>query len=872
MIEKPKFSVIIPVHNSCKTVAETIESVINQTIGFENNIHLVVVDDGSTDASCEVIKKYVSLYPDNIEYIYQKNQGVAVARNTGLERARGRYINFLDAEDLWDNNAFEKTYTFFEENYDEIDIIATRIRALGGKDGYHFLDYKFTGDRIVDIQNEYKVPQMSLRSTFIKHESLKDIKAEALSSINEDVLIVTEVIFRKSKIGLLRSVDYLYRKNIEQILSTDRQYRQKDSYINVPPNIYGEVLRQSENRFGCIIPYAQYLVANDISLKLKTQKIRPTCLCNDEWLEFIQQLHIIMDQIDDSYFLGLKKVSFVEKAKCLKFKNGDNYDCSKLLKKIHIKLDILEIRKGRLYLSGRSFCEYLSDEYSIYIQDLVSQKKYFIDNKLTPAYDTLGVDGEILFRGTTFEIVLPINNRAKYVFYVKKDGEKAQKVTLKKGAFSRLSKLEGSYFVSDNKIIYHQNNSIIITEKTLKKQVSRNIRLIKEIRSLRVDCALAIRRHAKLLRIGKPIWLIYDRADRAGDNAEALFKFLQKTNAKKKYRLVFAVSKRSSDYGRMKQFGKVVDWESERFKEYFIAADKIISSQWSYGSGNGATTRITNPTLNPFGEDRYVYQDLLNSDFVFLQHGITKDDISSFGHRNKRNVKLFITAAKKEYKSIAEGNYGYQDNQVVLTGFPRYDDLCDKRQNILLFLPTWRQGIQNYNNEEFCKTEYYIFYEKLINDKDLIHAMEEKGYHGLFCVHPVLMNNGKGNAFKGNDTIKIINKTADYTDLFKKGALLITDYSSVAMDFAYLKKPVVYSQFDKDSFFSNHTYTEGYFSYERDGFGSVCYDYDTTVRTIIDLIKHNCEMDNLYKNRVKDFFAYNDNCNCQRVYKEIEKM
>jgi len=89
-------SVIIPTHNRASLVIEAIDSVIRQDI--ENCwIEIIVIDDGSTDNTKDVLK----IYDDKIRYIYQENQGAGVARNRGIEEARGEWISFLDSDDRW---------------------------------------------------------------------------------------------------------------------------------------------------------------------------------------------------------------------------------------------------------------------------------------------------------------------------------------------------------------------------------------------------------------------------------------------------------------------------------------------------------------------------------------------------------------------------------------------------------------------------------------------------------------------------------------------------------------------------------------------------------------------------------------------------
>ena len=87
-----------------------------------------------------------------------------------------------------------------------------------------------------------------------------------------------------------------------------------------------------------------------------------------------------------------------------------------------------------------------------------------------------------------------------------------------------------------------------------------------------------------------------------------------------------------------------------------------------------------------------------------------------------------------------------------------------------------------------------------------------------------------------------------------------------------LKKPVVYTQFDRESFFEGHLYSEGYFSYEEDGFGPIEYNYEDTVQRIISYIETGCKMEDKYQARVTSFFKYVDTNNCERVYKAITEI
>lgn len=111
------FSVIVPLYNKSSTINRAINSVLNQTF---TDYELIIVNDGSTDNSLSEINKYVNF--KNINIINQKNQGVSVARNTGILRAKGELITFLDPDDEWEPNHLESIYDVYK-SCDKIDAI-----------------------------------------------------------------------------------------------------------------------------------------------------------------------------------------------------------------------------------------------------------------------------------------------------------------------------------------------------------------------------------------------------------------------------------------------------------------------------------------------------------------------------------------------------------------------------------------------------------------------------------------------------------------------------------------------------------------------------------------------------------------------------
>lgn len=126
-------SVIIPVFNGAKFIVEAIDSVLSQTFPADE---IIIIDDGSTDESAQIINSH---YGDKVKYIYQENKGVSQARNHGIKLAQGKYIAFLDQDDMYLPNKLQQEINLFNENPEAL-IISSKWR------------YIFTND---DLKNSF---------------------------------------------------------------------------------------------------------------------------------------------------------------------------------------------------------------------------------------------------------------------------------------------------------------------------------------------------------------------------------------------------------------------------------------------------------------------------------------------------------------------------------------------------------------------------------------------------------------------------------------------------------------------------------------------------------------------------------------------
>lgn len=158
-------SIIIPVYNGEKYVSEAIKSALAQTY---KNIELLLINDGSTDSSADVIRPYLN--DNRIVYIEQQNAGVASARNTAIGVAKGKYIGFLDQDDLWHKNKLEEQVAILE-NDENIALIHSKqdfIDSQGNKINFNWI-IGGTGDCFADIfiKNKIAVLTVLIRKTIL---------------------------------------------------------------------------------------------------------------------------------------------------------------------------------------------------------------------------------------------------------------------------------------------------------------------------------------------------------------------------------------------------------------------------------------------------------------------------------------------------------------------------------------------------------------------------------------------------------------------------------------------------------------------------------------------------------------------------------
>ena len=325
--------------------------------------------------------------------------------------------------------------------------------------------------------------------------------------------------------------------------------------------------------------------------------------------------------------------------------------------------------------------------------------------------------------------------------------------------------------------------------------------------------------------------------------------------AKEKLKRLVGLTKGDENFMKVREIGKVIPYRSVKHRMYVLFAEFII------------TSHPDNTVIYPFWGNYKHLSGLARSKTVFLQHGVTKDNVSEWLNDYDKPLAMISCVSEREKESFKNPEYGYDSEIVKVLGFPRFDRLENNSRKEIVLMPSWRRQLDQLSAAEFVKSDFYNNLNALLSNKEFIDWATNEGYTLIFKPHRNLHK--FIDTFTKHPSVKFDLNLSNYSETFNNASILVTDYSSVAFDFAYMKKPVIYYQFGQNYHFDVEN---AYFSYEEDGFGPVCRSQDELRDYILKIIDNNLEMEETYKKRVDDFFKYHDRNNSRRVYEEILKL
>jgi hypothetical protein len=368
-------------------------------------------------------------------------------------------------------------------------------------------------------------------------------------------------------------------------------------------------------------------------------------------------------------------------------------------------------------------------------------------------------------------------------------------------------------------------------------------------------------------------WVLMDRVINADDNGERLFEYLRAKRPE--VNAWFVVEKDTPDWRRLRAAGvrRVVAYGSFDWKMLMLNARWLLSSH--------ADVAITNPP----GLMRALKGPTWR--YGFLQHGVIKDDLSKW--LNRKEMDLFVVSTRDELASITADDTAYlaTTKETRLTGLPRFDRLLAKARrhppsdrDLIIVAPTWRQFLTDYQGptgprpltDAFWGSDYLRNWEALLRSPRFAEAAAARGWHIGFMPHPN-MQPALARLDLPPHVEPMTFEGVDVQELYARCALLVTDYSSVAFNIAYIEGPVVYFQFDREEMLRGaHLGRPGYFDYGTDGFGPVATDLGAAVDAVVAAIEHGPSPTSEYRTRIDATFPLRDGGACARVVAAIEEV
>ena len=874
------FSVIIAVYNTGRYLDDSIGSLINQTVGFDK-IQIILVDDGSTDNSKEICLKYQKEFSNNIIYKKIEHGGVSRARNVGLDYATGEFINFLDADDKWAPRALEYVLLFFENNTN-VDIVAGRLLFFEAINAYHPLDYKFYETRVVNLTKEYNCIHLSGPSSFFRKFLIKGKKFMEGVFSGEDTIFINNILLLNPIIGYIREAIYYYRRRADHSSAVQNQVQKVDFYFSQLKYVGQYLIDKSKELYNKVVPFIQFYIGYNDLFRILSPAFK--FLNSTNFIRYCKAIEDQLNQIEDKYILEQKFTSYKNKIFALSKKyNRDlryeiSYKNNLLLYSGYIIMNLksnnniiiwrfFELKGNKLHLEGKDDFWMPRETYFFYCK--IGNKTFFPNYKSYSGYDYYTMYG-LIEKGRIVIFNILIQNMEEQIiqFFISYNGINVE-IFPSLGDFTHIPNVKDGYYSTEKFLIKIIKKRFCIYSYNQMLEISFEKQYYIYLKSIRKEKIINLRKKCKKFHCKKnkkkQIWIINDRQYQAGDNGEYFFRYLIDKKIKEKM-IYFAIKKECNDYIRLKKYGNILDLGSKEHLELFLKSKKIISSI------------LDSWVTNPFGEEQKYIKDLFNFDFIFVQCGLIKDDFSNIMNRIIKNDILFITSSKREYKSILASKYSYNINNILLTGLPRFDNLVEakkkfNKEKIILIFPTWRpyisleKDISTYKyiySDKFKNTEFFKFYNGLINHKKLLSNMNQFNYTGILCLHPYFSEQKKD--FSSNDYF-LINDLCNYQELLVKASLFITDYSNLFFDFAYIKKPLIYTQFDNEKY--RKYQHRSYFNYKKDGFGPVCFDIECTVYEIIKEININCTLKNNYLRKIQKFFSFSDTNNNDKIFYTI---
>jgi glycosyltransferase involved in cell wall biosynthesis/CDP-glycerol glycerophosphotransferase (TagB/SpsB family) len=833
------FSVISAVYNVEKYLDDYFRSLTTQSIDFRSRIEVVLVDDGSTDRSAKIIRRWQKSYPKNVKYLHKANGGPGSARNLGLDQVSNDWVTFIDPDDFVDPRYFEEVAgAIGRHELPEHAVVSGNITRYIEKTrailDNHPLRFRYaSGERMVAVESAPRDIQLSVNNAFFRRRALQQAAIrfdERIRPSFEDAHFIVSYLTARpdTKILFVPRAKYLYRFREDH--SSILQTRDARPELHAAELEHGHLalLEQASRTSGHAPVYVQNVVLYSLSWRLNSlvDNVAAALIPEPQKDESERWLRAICSHIDVETIL--------------------DYDIANL--PYAFRLGILNRFKDtqpsvpRVEVTGYDDARGLVRLVYWSRHEKPSATFSSAGTAVAPVWKKLR-PRRFLGRPFIFEHIawVPIGRAGSFAAVV--DDTPAR------------------LFIRGVDLPVDADVARIRTGLVVPPPAAASLPAY--ARDLR-----AAARSAKAVKDFANAWLFLDRDDSADDSAEELYRFVRRAAPEINSR--FILRRDSADWRRLTADGfRLLPFNEPEHAIALLNATHLISSQ----------------------ADHYVFSylgaaefgDMLNYRLIFLQHGVVKDDIS--GWLNQVPFDLMATSTPAERDSIiADGSpYRFTGREIALTGLPRHDALLAAPRNdagTIVIMPTWRSsltgaatgpGNARSTDRAFYGSEFARRWKTLLHSSRLADIARKHARRLVFVPHPNLEQYLGHFDLPKHVELRRFGGGQSLQPTFRDLSLFVTDYSSKAFDMALLEKPVVYYQFDPEVFFGGgHTSRPGYFDYERDGFGPVCSNEADVLDAIDKAVAG--DLDPAYRERAASTFPFRDGKCSERVFAAIKAL
>lgn len=881
------FSIVMPIYNVDKWLEEAFTSLVNQKgIDFENEVEVLLVNDCSPDNSKAICLRYANEYK-NVKYIENpNNKGLSATRNVGLQVATGAYVNFFDPDDILSSNVLAEIKAFIECNNERIAHISIPLIFFEAEQGLHS-KYKLIGDknRIVDLEKEPSNFILSSASSFYRREDILNNGLQYDESLfgEEDTKLNFELyreICPKYAYVCENGVAYYYRRRKDANSQVDKSKVRKEAFYT-PANLVEGV-----KHFKGIPDEAFYeLCIYELRSRLKNIKCS-IFETDEEFFSVLNRYRAIIRQIPESFIAN--KTKFLDINQKLLFLTQIYSEPLHLAEDglLHTKCGTHGVlRINDLPLDIKAICleknelrlDIVLNLYGVqHVRPVIMEdnskkiifpsKTFETDSIYIKSIDSIKSSSSVQYS----RLAIPLDKIGKYRLYYYNDLTGYLHIVNRIQTYSENPFLPASVFNSSSfKKYTNFGTSVTLYNRLFRVEKANLFRKLAD----RFNTVISIyKMHNKFkwlrfCKVGEPrYWLFNDRPINANDNAESLFTFVNAHYPDIAKNSFYVLSKNSPEIDRISKIGNVVIQNSLKHKILYLNAKYILTSHLA--------TSFFKPISFRFLK---YYNDLVDSKIVWLQHGITMNDIEYGANKFHKQINKIVVAAKLEEQIFSRDKYFFDSTDILKTGFPRYDNLHNRPSKKILIMPTWRSYLSGKILSNgmhaaipgFEESEFYKCYSNLLSNKRFLNILKNKGYSVTFVLHPGLRQYSQYFKKYESASVKIVsNPTVSYKDLFNTSSLMITDYSSVFFDFVYQKKPCIFYQFDKKDFFEKH-YKEGEFKFETMAPGPICVSDVDVIDWIIKHMNNEMKMFPEYLRRSNNIYINRDTLNSHRIIKEL---